>query len=82
MKIDILTLFPEMCEGFLGESIIGRARKEKVAYVYGCKDFAELCNKYSKEEINQFIKETITYVKLRFKDVSDSTFDISELPYY
>lgn len=29
MKIDILTLFPEMCEGFLGESIIGRARKDK-----------------------------------------------------
>ena len=28
MKIDILTLFPEMCEAFLGESIIGRARKE------------------------------------------------------
>ena len=26
MKIDILTLFPEMCEGVLGESIIGRAR--------------------------------------------------------
>lgn len=31
MQIDILTLFPEMCEAFLGESIIGRARKaEKV----------------------------------------------------
>lgn len=28
MKIDILTLFPEMCEGFLNESIIGRAQKE------------------------------------------------------
>ena len=27
MQIDILTLFPEMCEAFLGESIIGRARK-------------------------------------------------------
>ncbi len=26
MQIDILTLFPEMCEAFLGESIIGRAR--------------------------------------------------------
>lgn len=29
MKIDILTLFPEMCEAFLGESIIGRARNDK-----------------------------------------------------
>lgn len=28
MKIDILTLFPEMCETFLGESIIGRAQKD------------------------------------------------------
>ena len=26
MKIDILTLFPEMCEAVLGDSIIGRAR--------------------------------------------------------
>lgn len=29
MKIDILTLFPNMFEGFLKESIIGRAIKEK-----------------------------------------------------
>ena len=27
MRIDIATLFPDMCEAFLGESIIGRARK-------------------------------------------------------
>lgn len=27
MRIDILTLFPEMCEAVLGESIIGRARR-------------------------------------------------------
>lgn len=27
MKIDILTLFPEMCEAVLSESIVGRARK-------------------------------------------------------
>lgn len=27
MKIDIMTLFPEMCESFLNTSIIGRARK-------------------------------------------------------
>ncbi len=31
MRIDILTLFPEMCNAYLSESIIGRARKaEKV----------------------------------------------------
>lgn len=28
MRIDIATLFPDMCEAVLGESIIGRARKE------------------------------------------------------
>ena len=27
MKIDIMTLFPEMCETVLNESIIGRARR-------------------------------------------------------
>lgn len=27
MKIEIMTLFPEMCEAVLGESIVGRARK-------------------------------------------------------
>lgn len=27
MRIDIMTLFPEMCDATLGESIIGRARK-------------------------------------------------------
>ncbi|HEX3026017.1 MAG TPA: tRNA (guanosine(37)-N1)-methyltransferase TrmD, partial [Clostridia bacterium] len=26
MRIDILTLFPEMCESVLNESIVGRAR--------------------------------------------------------
>lgn len=31
MRIDIATLFPEMCEAVLGESIVGRARKaEKI----------------------------------------------------
>ncbi len=27
IQIDIMTLFPEMCEAFLSQSIIGRARK-------------------------------------------------------
>ncbi len=30
MKIDIITLFPEMCEAVLNESVIGRARKKGV----------------------------------------------------
>lgn len=34
MRIDILTLFPEMCERVLSESIIGRARKAGHVEVY------------------------------------------------
>ena len=30
MRIDIITLFPEMCEAFLSESIIGKTRKKGV----------------------------------------------------
>lgn len=33
MRIDILTLFPEMCESVLGESIIGRARKNDLVQI-------------------------------------------------
>lgn len=48
MKIDILTLFPEMCETVLNESIIGRARKaEKVELeCHNIRDFAN--NKHKK----------------------------------
>ncbi|MDR1564308.1 MAG: tRNA (guanosine(37)-N1)-methyltransferase TrmD [Oscillospiraceae bacterium] len=34
MRIDIVTLFPEMCEYVLGESIIGRARDSGIAELY------------------------------------------------
>ena len=37
MRIDILTLFPGMCEAFLDESIIGRAR-ESGKVVINCHD--------------------------------------------
>ena len=42
MKIDIMTLFPEMCESVLSESIIGRARKAGVVTVncHNIRDFA------------------------------------------
>lgn len=33
MKITILTLFPEMFEGFVSESIIGRAQKNKIVTI-------------------------------------------------
>lgn len=42
MKIDILTLFPEMCDAVLGESIIGRAIKAGCVEVntHNIRDFA------------------------------------------
>lgn len=49
---------------------------------YNSKDFAELHNIYTIKEINQFINETITYVKLKFKTISDTTSDLSGLPYF
>ena len=48
MKIDIMTLFPEMCESVLSESIIGRARKAGIVTVncHNIRDFAG--NKHNK----------------------------------
>ncbi len=42
MKIDIMTLFPEMCEIVLNESIIGRARKSGKVQIncHNIRDFA------------------------------------------
>lgn len=48
---------------------------------YGCKDFAELHDKYTKQEIINFINETITYVKLKIENGGDTYADFSELPY-
>ena len=48
---------------------------------YGCKDFAELHDKYTINEINQFIKETIKYVELKY-NIRDTDADFSELPYF
>lgn len=48
MRIDIMTLFPEMCEAFLSESIIGRARKSQKVDIRctNIRDFAG--NKHNK----------------------------------
>ncbi len=42
MKISIMTLFPDMCETFLNESIIGRARKKELFEIecVNIRDFA------------------------------------------
>ncbi|MBQ6569845.1 MAG: tRNA (guanosine(37)-N1)-methyltransferase TrmD [Clostridia bacterium] len=43
MRIDILTLFPVMCESVLGESIIGRARRENLVEIncHNIRDYAD-----------------------------------------
>ena len=48
MRIDIMTLFPEMCETVLGESIIGRARRAGKVELYctNIRDYAG--NKHNK----------------------------------
>lgn len=48
MKIDIMTLFPEMCYSVLDESIIGRARKKLIVDIecHNIRDFAN--NKHNK----------------------------------
>ncbi len=48
MKIDIMTLFPDMCETVLNESIIGRARKSGAVNIatHNIRDFAG--NKHGK----------------------------------
>ena len=40
MRIDILTLFPQMCENVLKESIIGRARERGLIEI-SCRDIRE-----------------------------------------
>ncbi len=43
MKIDIATLFPEMCEAYLSESIVGRARNKGIFTVdcHNIRDYTE-----------------------------------------
>ncbi len=57
-------------------------RGELGLYNYDCKDFADLHDKYSINEINQFIKETIRYVELRYKEgIQNSDACIQGLPF-
>lgn len=39
---------------------------------FNCKDFTDLHDKFSKEEISNFIKDTLKYVEIRFKTMEDS----------
>lgn len=54
---------------------------------YECKDFAELCERYTDNEITNFINETLTYVELRYRQrnmgeaASNGTMYDDMLPY-
>lgn len=49
---------------------------------YYSKDFADLHNIYSIDKINQFIKETLTYIEIKYgTDFYNSYADCGELPY-
>jgi hypothetical protein len=49
---------------------------------YGSKDFAELHDKYSIKEINQFINETLRYVELRYPTIRDTDADTQGIPFF
>lgn len=49
---------------------------------YKCKDFTDLHSLYTKDEIKQFIKETFSYVKLKYNTLYISDEDYSGLPYF
>lgn len=50
---------------------------------YNSKDFTELHEKFTYKEIDNFIKETITYVELKYRtNVCDTNADFSDLPYF
>lgn len=49
---------------------------------YKCKDFTDLHSLYTKDEIKQFIKETFSYVKLKYNTLYISDEDYFGLPYF
>ena len=50
MRIDIITVLPEMLEGFINESILARAQKKGLAeiHLHNLRDYST--NKYSRRQ--------------------------------
>ena len=59
MRIDIITLFPELCEAVMGESIVGRARKKGAIEVY-CHQLRE----YTYDKHNRVDDTPVSYTHL------------------
>ena len=55
-------------------------RGEFGLYDYGCKDFSDLHDKYSIEEINQFIDETLTYLTIKDNGTSETDQSSDTIP--
>ena len=53
MRIDIITVLPELLEGFVRESILGRAQKKGLVeiHLHNLRDYAT--NKYRRVEIGR-----------------------------
>ena len=49
-------------------------------YNYGCKDFTDLHDKYTIEEINQFIDETLTYLNIRDNGTDETDESSDSIP--
>lgn len=56
-------------------------RGELGLHNYKAKDFADLHNNYSIEEINQFVKETLTYINIKHNNENNTIYDESSLLY-
>ena len=46
---------------------------------YKSKDFSELVENYSDNEVQNFVKQTLTYIQLRYERYQE--FDENDLPY-
>lgn len=49
---------------------------------YKSKDFAELCEHYNKQQINKFINETLSYVRIKYQNLHNIYANTEELPYF
>ena len=64
MKIDILTLFPNMFEGFMSESIIKRAinNKKVEINIHDIRTFLRIYNLTSKKQFVILLKEKLSKI--------------------
>ena len=64
MRIDIVTLFPELCDSFLSASILGRARAKNLfeAHCHQIRDY--YLNSVRSSEMNDWLKTSHSSIVL------------------